>query len=110
MCLLKQIVGIVPKLIDRKHKLAVFVGTSPRLFDFETVEGAGMSRTLANATSGSHFQTSLTPRIPRKVELHPQQLRDLTSACQVAKAETATSLIQKTELREFVYHVGGQLA
>jgi hypothetical protein len=42
LCLLKQIVGIVPRLIDRKHKLAVFVGTSARLFDFEAVEGAGM--------------------------------------------------------------------
>jgi hypothetical protein len=43
----KQIIGIVLTLIDCKHKLAVFVGTSPRLLDFEavakSVRGVGYS-------------------------------------------------------------------
>ena len=42
LCLLKQIVGIVLRLIDRKYKLAVLIGSSLRLFDFEAVERAGM--------------------------------------------------------------------
>jgi hypothetical protein len=36
----QQIVSIVPRLLDRKHELAVFVGTSPGL-DFKAVEGSG---------------------------------------------------------------------
>jgi hypothetical protein len=42
LCLLKQIIGIVLRLIDRKHKLAVLVGTSTRLFDFEALVWSGM--------------------------------------------------------------------
>ncbi len=42
LCLLKQIVGIVPGVLNRKHELAAFVGTSPKLFDLEAVEGSGM--------------------------------------------------------------------
>jgi hypothetical protein len=40
----------------------------------------------------------------------PKQLRDLTSTRQIAEAETATLLIQQTELGEFVYLVARQLA
>ena len=29
------------ELLDRKHELAAFVGTSPKLFDLEAVEGSG---------------------------------------------------------------------
>jgi hypothetical protein len=41
----KQVIGIVLRLADRKEKLAVFVSTSPRLFDFET---AARNALLAN--------------------------------------------------------------
>jgi hypothetical protein len=38
----KQIIGIVPTVIDRKHELAAFVSTRSSLFDFEAIAGAGM--------------------------------------------------------------------
>ena len=38
----KQIIGIVPTVIYRKHELAAFVGTRSSLFDFDAIAGAGM--------------------------------------------------------------------
>ena len=38
----KQIIGIVPTVLDRKHELAAFVGARSSLFDFEAIARAGM--------------------------------------------------------------------
>jgi hypothetical protein len=43
----KQIIGIVPKVIDRKHELAAFVGTRSSLFNFEAIAGARMEPHIA---------------------------------------------------------------
>jgi hypothetical protein len=43
----KQIIGIVPTIIDRKHELTVFVGSPSGLFDFEAVAGVRMEPHLA---------------------------------------------------------------
>jgi hypothetical protein len=40
--LLKHVIGIALRPIHRKHKLAVLVRSSTRLFDFEAVVGSGM--------------------------------------------------------------------
>ena len=94
LCLLKQVIGIVLRCIDREHKLAMFVGASPRLLDFETVVGASMEPHVGQANFRQPFPdlTNGTSDFGQSNSV-PKQLRDLTSTRQIAEAETATLLI-----------------
>src|SRR6516225_256565 len=53
--LFKQIVEIVPSAVDRENELAVFVGATPRLFDFEAVVGSGMEPYIRQANIRQPF-------------------------------------------------------
>src|SRR5262249_17704899 len=48
--LLKQFVGSVLRPVDAKHELAVFVGASPRLFDFEAAVRSRMKTHISEAS------------------------------------------------------------
>ena len=58
--LLKQIIGIALGSIHRKHKLAVLVRSSTRLFEFEAVVGSGMGALRAS----SEIETRAQSHIP----------------------------------------------
>jgi len=53
--LLKQVIRIVPGLVDCEHKLAVFVGASPGLFDFQAVARSGMEPHICQANIRQPF-------------------------------------------------------
>src|SRR5262249_61110074 len=51
----KQIIGIVPTVIDREHVLAAPVGTPASLFDFEAIAGTGTKPHTAKPNVGQPF-------------------------------------------------------
>jgi len=51
----KQIIGVVPTVIDRQHELAALVGASSSLFDFEAIAGAMMEPHIAEPNVGQPF-------------------------------------------------------
>src|SRR5262249_33126681 len=109
--LLKQFVGSVLRPADGKHELAVFVGASTRLFDFEAAVGSRMKTHVGEASFRQPF-----PNLAHAANDFGQsnsvrkQLRDLTSACQVAKTKPTTPFFEQTESREFLDQVARQLA
>src|SRR5262249_1184576 len=107
----KQFVGSVLRPVDDKHELAVFVGASTGLFNFEAAVGSRMKTHIGEANLRQPF-----PNLAHAANDFGQlnsvrkQLRDLTSTCQVAKTKPTIPFVQQTELREFLDHVARQVA
>src|SRR5262249_9797846 len=107
----KQFIGTVLRSVDSKHELAVFVGASTRLFNFEAAVGSRMKTHIGEASLRQPFLNLVhaTNDFGQSNSIR-KQLGDLTSTCQVAKAKPTIPFIQQTELREFLDRGSGQLA
>jgi hypothetical protein len=60
--LFEQIIGIILRVMDRKHKLTVWLGTSCRLLDFKAIGGSGMEPHIGQPNLGEAF-SDLAPSL-----------------------------------------------